>query len=781
MSLEHLNKRDTPVLLELNSASLTELGNLLLSTYTDYLCNVSEECSEGQVASLATPIKLILNIDLEAEKDLQYREADAVELEESAVQISEDSNQADMMMLESPSKSTIADSENVLDDKKKRKSFSGATESITGSRSSKRVKQRAEEEEANKKGTKFSSHVLIRDHLDPWLPMGWKLAAEDSQNISLILPELTDFFDGLTERLTINDSESARKAKAKRKQAKERLDEYTEIGTQKSILLNGVRALELFERFISTVPDNVGLLALMEFYLSFLLENSDDLSADLCEIVKALYKRLEFHDFGIEYWLHKDVSASSSGLPQSRDTKLLTKLITLAEILYDALPRSSLSSMDDLAEWDFEKENPLTSTTPSGLFGRVWTSLVRLMQFKPLTLTPPSSPSNSDSRTSLNNTLLVRFTWLFARNEERRERLPQAVSNLELCLSLLQKLGTSLHNKHVSEEAFISQEGVGMYLKRLKARQYLLQIRHLQDSHQVPEVLDLLRPLFVPGYKRTNDSEEQEVIELAKTFVEQRDHFRMRMDLRNMFVEGLQENKKPKEAVRQSIFLLGDTLQNIVDFEAQVEIPFGFINNALQVIIEFLKRPNWAAELSSSSQFPGMNASYLELLIDECAICIKLTLHFLSLPRDFMASSLSKSMHERRLKMVEAFCLRSWILFYKVIKYILDYEASDDAELVVYAAEGERKPKTTPAESRAQILAFIHDVLGNLTMCSADQGSFLKMAVHEFNGLPLDYVRQEVHQCYHCLYGITVRVRFFFFDSLSKKIMTHIFTVGGGL
>ena len=235
MSLERLNKRDTPVLLELNSASLTELGNLLLSTYTDYLCNVSEECSEGQVASLATPIKLILNIDLEAEKDLQYREADAVELEESAVQISEDSNQADMMMLESPSKSTTADSENVLDDKKKRKSFSGATESITGSRSSKRVKQRAEEEEANKKGTKFSSHVLIRDHLDPWLPMGWKLAAEDSQNISLILPELTDFFDGLTERLTINDSESARKAKAKRKQAKERLDEYTEIGTQKSI------------------------------------------------------------------------------------------------------------------------------------------------------------------------------------------------------------------------------------------------------------------------------------------------------------------------------------------------------------------------------------------------------------------------------------------------------------------------------------------------------------------------------------------------------------------
>ena len=171
--------------------------------------------------------------------------------------------------------------------------------------------------------------------------------------------------------------------------------------------------------------------------------------------------------------------------------------------------------------------------------------------------------------------------------------------------------------------------------------------------------------------------------------------------------------KKTQDAARHSIVMIADVLQNFVAFESQVDIPWNIVNECLQEVTSFLAlEQDWASDFSGPCWQPFGQKSFLELLIDECAVCVKFTVYIMGLPRDFL-SGLPKQMFERRLRSVDVFCIRSWILFYRIIKQILADEDQDKSEDL---------KEIQSLAAAPEILKFIHSILGDLNMCSADEG-----------------------------------------------------------
>ena len=131
------------------------------------------------------------------------------------------------------------------------------------------------------------------------------------------------------------------------------------------------------------------------------------------------------------------------------------------------------------------------------------------------------------------------------------------------------------------------------------------------------------------------------------------------------------------------------------------------------LLIDFLAGNNWTEQLNCLSSPEFDNKTFLELLVDECAICVKLSIYLFGLPRDYMAS-LPKTVYEKRIKTIEIFCVRSWMIFYLIIKQILAYENYADSLQI------------NPSNS---ILEFLHQFLGDLKVCSVDGGKYFLLIV----------------------------------------------------
>ena len=162
------------------------------------------------------------------------------------------------------------------------------------------------------------------------------------------------------------------------------------------------------------------------------------------------------------------------------------------------------------------------------------------------------------------------------------------------------------------------------------------------------------------------------------------------------------------------------------------------MNHFLQDLTKYIANADWAIKLGLTADIHLFNCSYLQLLLDECAICVKLSLYMLSNGVEF--HGMPKQMQEKRLKVLETFNMRSIILFYSIVKCVLS----------------EQTDTTSSKATQAQILIALHEILGFLNICSADNGSFLKLMLKDLKSLPYGRHEQEIHQCYHCLYGITL-------------------------
>lgn len=178
--------------LELHRSSFLELGNLLLSLYAKFTSHSSE------VKSLTAPLHIELNV--EADVEIELREA-----EEKALNLPSDDNDAAM---DSPDVIVIPEDPQT-EIKKKRKAVVQEA-----SRSSKRVRAKTVEEETQN----VSTDLDIKEQLDPWLPSGWKLSLEDSsaRNASMLVPDLSDYFEQIYAKLSTNDSTLTRKGRSKK-------------------------------------------------------------------------------------------------------------------------------------------------------------------------------------------------------------------------------------------------------------------------------------------------------------------------------------------------------------------------------------------------------------------------------------------------------------------------------------------------------------------------------------------------------------------------------------
>jgi hypothetical protein len=132
-----------------------------------------------------------------------------------------------------------------------------------------------------------------------------------------------------------------------------------------------------------------------------------------------------------------------------------------------------------------------------------------------------------------------------------------------------------------------------------------------------------------------------------------------------------------------------------------------FISSVWEILIDFLTKTDWTNDLNIVSNPELKNKTYLELLVDECAIAVKLSIYLLGLPRDYL-SSLPKTVYEKRIKSIEIFSVRSWMIFYLIIKKILSYETRSDL---------------VPSNASTSILEYLHTFLGEMNLCSADKGT----------------------------------------------------------
>ena len=156
--------------------------------------------------------------------------------------------------------------------------------------------------------------------------------------------------------------------------------------------------------------------------------------------------------------------------------------------------------------------------------------------------------------------------------------------------------------------------------------------------------------------------------------------------------------------MQNGIIAIADILRNMLLYDGQIDVPLQFISCVWEILIDFLTKSNWTNDLNIPSNSELKNKTYLELLVDECAIAVKLSIHLFGLSRESL-SSLPKTVYEKRIKNVEIFSIRSWMIFYLIIKKILTYDDS--------AQRG----------ASNSILEYLHVFLGEMNVCSADQGT----------------------------------------------------------
>lgn len=167
--------------IEISKASFLQLGNALLSTYTEFI--------RDDNAKFSVPISVVVSVETE---ELIMAQEKIENLQDSF-----DFNFDQELF-----------SQHEKDDGARKKRKGSITSENT--RHSKRVKKIMEED------VKLSPESMIRDNLDPLLPQGWKLTSGDNKNMSFLVKDLGEFFESLASRLAVNNSLSAQKARIKR-------------------------------------------------------------------------------------------------------------------------------------------------------------------------------------------------------------------------------------------------------------------------------------------------------------------------------------------------------------------------------------------------------------------------------------------------------------------------------------------------------------------------------------------------------------------------------------
>ncbi len=178
----------------------------------------------------------------------------------------------------------------------------------------------------------------------------------------------------------------------------------------------GSDTIQEIQAFVLSIPKSAGLLFVMHHFILHLLKDTRKLSSGLCEITSAMFKRLERHNAGITYLRHLRSLEGSENI--------LSTLLTLSEIMFDNFSSAEMDTSESAAD----TENPLTSITQVKIFERLIAEIA-------------STTLINVEETFKGETEFIRYLWLFAKNEERKGRLNQALTYYSECLERLESAG----------------------------------------------------------------------------------------------------------------------------------------------------------------------------------------------------------------------------------------------------------------------------------------------------------------------------------------------------
>jgi hypothetical protein len=288
--------------IELSKASFLQLGNALLSTYTEFI--------RDDAAKFSTPVSIVVSI----------------ETEELIMALEKIENLQDSFDFDIDQELFSQDDKE--DGARKKRKESAQFEQ----RHSKRVKK-------EKEIVKLSPESLIRDNLDPLLPQGWKLTCGDNKNMSFLVKDLQEFFESMASRLAVNNSLSIQKSRIKRyyliltisKLNVLKLNEYIEIAEE----IAQTHSVDNFNLFLESVPHKASILDVMRLYIIHILVHETCLSSDMSDMISLMLKRIEMHNCGTNTFQY---------LPQLKNNKKLLKvLLPLCEIVFDGISESDIN------------------------------------------------------------------------------------------------------------------------------------------------------------------------------------------------------------------------------------------------------------------------------------------------------------------------------------------------------------------------------------------------------------------------------------------------------
>ncbi|KAJ3282645.1 Histone transcription regulator 3 [Borealophlyctis nickersoniae] len=525
----------------------------------------------------------------------------------------------------------------------------------------------------------------------------------------------------------------------------------------------------------------------------------------LRELVVSMILKLERHAAGVIHLLNAlpEVSTAEIVGAHAQREYLLEILLGQAEVVFDALPLRMRDpngdSQGDISDDqdDGEDENPLVSTSKWHVFERLWLHLVDFLNLDRVDLTP---------------TIRARFQWLHARFQERLNNIDRAA---ELFRELKESLASdheSIHliNYHCDQE--ISAESVQHRLRMLQSRQYILSADDKAAEGDHDAVVECLGPVFFGPEKQKISSPEDAVDsshQMAHDFVYHEIGLDRRFRLGELTIEALESKGAVNDAWVCQIIMLIDAIK-CVPTEAELVDVVSMISLLLgRIIARVEKGDNWQLPLEQpvpkTLLFANADGTLFAHFISSLFLCVRMSRAYMARHKEL---STKRGRSQDLVEVLPTFVIQAWVAFYHVLKKLFELQdaegvARKHSSTLKESTSGAREvsdnvgPSTdggdasTPLDGEdellrmdlpddvngesndiekpdlihrgdsvdelGEILAFVHEELGQAGMCAEENGCFLRIALRHFIALGDEY-QGEIFQCYYCLYGANIKL-----------------------
>ncbi|KAI8916934.1 hypothetical protein DFJ77DRAFT_325707 [Powellomyces hirtus] len=812
------NVEHDSVTLTLNDVTSVGLGNLLLGTYRSWARLNTTDSRESDV-SLRRHIHFQTDTDADEVVPAEIGEDEKAEVPNANLtqeMIVSDPPDAEPMKVD-------GDAEESEQSAKKRRH----SEAEDLRRTSKRVRTRMEQELQQKD----VDDKDLGEVIDALLPQDVAF----SSRADGLVPDTDGFLSAFCSKIlsTATPTEQKRKTKCSKKARKARTQ--LDVGIAETLSTDAVFSSEKFKAFAASVSsNNSGLLDVMRQFITWHMightspkakpQNhfaNDHWPQHVYSIVTSMLLILEKHDslttflrdawpsaFGLQAASTQDTAEASEAREAMEEL-----LISSAELLCDAWINQAAPNGTQIEfPTDFEVEedensidrNPLTQLSMLPILQRLNNAIAEIVA---------ASDKGQD-------VVLIRYAWVQGRMSEHLQDDMGASQHYEVCRKAIHnaaRLRTgnldvsntySVELMNCVADNVISLATLQQKFAAVEARRYVLDAGDKFAREEYQAVIQRLKPVFInPSKSDVEDGHDEghqdtELIDIAKDFLFNSYPFSKRTKL-------LDNLRLSCEKVDDEIASFICSVHNLIDavchattepdLEGQLELMAESCDRCIQFIsTRSHGEPLWDEILRAQLGHGRVDSSFdtlLDQFIGAVSSCMRLTWSYMKNHAE-MPSAVRRPAIARRLKALNVFSIRSWILSYHVVQLLGRHhivarssEQHEDAESIVSvhsdpgslgrdsdAEDGgpaamEIPKQTSPArpdapaalklspenpDFLAEMLFIGHEELGKRGLCGFDNGRYLKLILQHVGIQNDDAYRSEAYQCYHCLYGIRV-------------------------